>query len=93
MQIVKEETENWVLTANDRCDSGNCGAQAYVQITGVTGELFFCAHHYSNIVDNAVGYDKMMKFAYQIVDEREKLIENRLKEIVKNVRIPSKNSN
>ena len=93
MQIVKEETENWVLTANDRCDSGNCGAQAYVQITGVTGELFFCAHHYSNIVDNAVGYDKMMKFAYQIVDEREKLIENRLKEIVKNVRVPSKNSN
>jgi hypothetical protein len=93
MQIVKEETENWVLTANDRCDSGNCGAQAYVQVTGVTGDLFFCAHHYSNIVDNAVGYDKMMKFAYQIVDEREKLIENRLKEIVKNVRIPSKNSN
>jgi hypothetical protein len=31
-------------------------------------------------MDNAVGYDKMMKFAYQIVDETEKLIENRLVE-------------
>lgn len=29
-------------------------------------------------MDNAVGYDKMMKFAYQILDERDKLIENRL---------------
>ena len=31
-------------------------------------------------MDNAVGYDKMMKFAYKIIDESEKLIENRLKE-------------
>jgi hypothetical protein len=28
---------------------------------------------------NAVGYDKMMKFAIEVVDERERLIENRLK--------------
>jgi hypothetical protein len=80
MQIVKEETKKWVLNANDRCDAGGCGAQAYVQVTGVTGELFFCSHHYNNIVDNAVGYDKVMKFAYSIVDEREKLVENRLRE-------------
>jgi hypothetical protein len=33
-------------------------------------------------MDNAVGYDKMMKFAYEIIDEREKLVENRLKEKV-----------
>jgi hypothetical protein len=74
-EAVEETT--WALTASDRCDS--CGAQAYVHVSGVTGDLMFCAHHYNNIVDNAVGYDKMMKFAYQIVDEREKLIENRLK--------------
>jgi hypothetical protein len=80
MQIVKEETKKWVLNANDRCDAGDCGAQAYVQVTGVTGELFFCSHHYNNIVDNAVGYDKVMKFAYSIIDEREKLVENRLRE-------------
>jgi hypothetical protein len=75
-EVVEEAT--WILTALDRCDS--CAAQAYVQVSGVTGDLMFCAHHYNSIVDNAVGYDRMMKFAYQIVDEREKLIENRLKE-------------
>lgn len=80
MTLLKEETKKWVLNATDRCDSANCGAQAYVQVTGVTGDLFFCSHHYNKIVDNAVGYDKIMKFAYSIVDEREKLIENRLKE-------------
>lgn len=38
----------------------------------------FCGHHYNSIMDNAVGYDKMMKFAYNIIDERDRLIENRL---------------
>lgn len=71
------ETIAWTLTALDRCDS--CGAQAYVHVTGVTGELFFCGHHYEKIVNNAVGYDKMMKFAFKVVDERERLVENRLK--------------
>jgi hypothetical protein len=74
---IKNKTE-WQLNASDRCDS--CGARAYVYVVGVTGDLLFCAHHYNHIVDNAVGYDKMMKFAYQIVDERERLVENRLKE-------------
>ena len=71
------EEKQWTLTLQDRCDA--CGAQAYVQATGVTGSLLFCGHHYNEIVDNAVGYDKMMKFAYQILDERERLIENRTK--------------
>jgi len=70
------ETEEWVLTANDRCDS--CGAQAYVQVTGVTGDLVFCNHHYNKIMDTPSGYDKMMNFAYSILDERERLVENRL---------------
>jgi hypothetical protein len=87
MQSVKEETNKWVLNANNRCDAESCGAQAYVQVTGVTGELLFCSHHYNNIIDNAVGYDKIMKFAYQIVDERDRLVENRLKEESKGVRI------
>ena len=79
MQIKSEETKKeYQLNASDRCDS--CGAQAYVWVNGVSGDLFFCAHHYNNIMSNAVGYDKMMKFAYQIVDETEKLIENRLVE-------------
>lgn len=68
----------WVLTANDRCDASACGAQAYVKATGVTGELLFCNHHYERIVNNAVGYDKMMKFAFNVIDERDRLVENRL---------------
>ncbi len=70
------ETVEWVLTANDRCDS--CGAQAYVQVTGVTGDLVFCNHHYNKIMDSTIGYDKMMNFAYNILDERDRLVENRL---------------
>jgi hypothetical protein len=70
------ETVEWVLTANDRCDS--CDAQAYVQVTGVTGDLMFCNHHYNKIMDSTTGYEKMMNFAYNILDEREKLVENRL---------------
>lgn len=71
--LQTEITKEQELTANDRCDTGNCGAQAFVKAIGVAGELLFCSHHYSKIVDNAVGYDKMMKFAYQIIDERDKL--------------------
>jgi hypothetical protein len=74
--------KDYTLDANDRCDCESCNAQAYVQTIGVTGTLMFCAHHYNKIMDNAVGYDKMMKFAYQIVDERDRLVENRLKEAV-----------
>jgi hypothetical protein len=78
MKEVKDSSKpSWTLTALDRCDS--CGAQAYVEVSGVTGSLLFCAHHYNHIVDNAIGYDKIMKFAFNIVDERSRLTENRLK--------------
>lgn len=30
----------------------------------------FCGHHYNSIIDNAVGYDKVMKFIVEIVDNR-----------------------
>ena len=75
--MVEVKEKEWVLNANDRCDSG-CNAQAYVYVKGIDGDLLFCAHHYNKIMDNAVGYDKMMSFAIEIVDERERLIENRL---------------
>lgn len=61
----------WVLDATDRCDS--CAAQAYVKVIGKTGELLFCNHHYNKIMDNAIGYDKMMKFMVEVIDERERL--------------------
>ena len=62
----------------DRCDS--CGAQAYVMVKGITGELLFCSHHYNKIMDNPIGYEKMMGFVLEVLDERDRLIENRLKE-------------
>jgi hypothetical protein len=80
MNKLENKKREYVLTAADRCDSKDCGAQAYIKVIGVTGELTFCAHHYNKIVDNAVGYDKIMKFAYDIIDEQERLIENRLVE-------------
>ena len=75
--MVEAKEKEWVLNANDRCDSG-CNAQAYVYVKGIDGDLLFCAHHYNKIMDNAVGYDKMMSFAIEIIDERDRLIENRL---------------
>ena len=76
--MVETKEKEWLLNANDRCDSG-CNAQAYVWAKGLDGDLLFCAHHYEEIMSNAVGYDKMMKFAIEVIDERERLIENRLK--------------
>lgn len=73
----KVEDRKWLLTAEDRCD--RCSAQAYVSVTGVNGELMFCGHHYNKIMNHVLGYEKMMSYAYSIVDEREKLIENRSK--------------
>jgi hypothetical protein len=63
------ETKKQTLTVDDRCDS--CGSQAYVKVTGVTGELTFCAHHYSKIINTESGKKAMEKFAYETVDDRE----------------------
>lgn len=66
------EAKEWTLTANDRCDGYQCGAQAYVLVRGISGELAFCAHHY-----NKANGPKLEAFAFDIIDERERLIENR----------------
>ncbi len=71
------EAKEWVLSPKDRCDS--CSAEALVQVTGLSGDLMFCGHHYNKIMDNAEGYKKMMSFAITILDERDKLIENKAK--------------
>jgi hypothetical protein len=68
--MITEEKAR-TLNALDRCDK--CGAQAYVWIKGDSGELLFCSHHYNKIVDNVVGYEKLMGFMKQIVDNRELL--------------------
>ena len=74
----EQEEKIWLLDARDRCD--RCGAQAYVKVIGKNNsDLLFCGHHYNKAIDNAVGYDNMMKFVLEIVDERERLEENKTK--------------
>ena len=80
MNMIAEEEikiEEWILKATDRCDS--CAAEALVQVTGISGDLLFCGHHYNKVMDSAEGYKKMMAFAITILDERDKLIENKSK--------------
>ena len=69
--MIEHDEQVWLLDATDRCD--RCAAQAYVKVIGKTGELLFCGHHYNKVVDNAVGYDKIMKFMVEIIDERNRL--------------------
>jgi hypothetical protein len=69
--MIEQEEQVWLLDATDRCDS--CAAQAYIKVIGNLGELLFCSHHYNKIMDNAVGYDKMMKFMVEVIDERKRL--------------------
>lgn len=79
MLVESEQLEKTInLTAMDRCDSASCGAQAYVVAVGVSGELMFCSHHYNKILSTPLGQERLENFAYQIIDERDRLIENRL---------------
>ena len=67
-EVVQKE---WVLKATDRCDS--CPSEALVKVTGISGDLMFCGHHYNKIMNDAEGYKKMMSFAITVLDERHKL--------------------
>jgi hypothetical protein len=77
--MIAEEVKQkeWILKATDRCDS--CAAEALVQVTGLSGELMFCGHHYNKIMDNPETYAKMMSFMITVIDERDKLIEDKAK--------------
>ena len=68
MEKVKEVRN---LTAHDRCDQ--CGSQAYVLVVGLSGELTFCAHHFTKVDKNAEAYHKLQSFAYVISDQRDKV--------------------
>lgn len=66
------------MTALDRCDYADCPSQAYIKAIGVSGDLLFCAHHWTKIMNSDLGAARMEQFAFNIIDERDKLIENRL---------------
>lgn len=59
---VMEKAQS-ILTLQDRCDS--CNAQAFVMVKGMSGELYFCGHHFTK------HEDALYNWAYDIVDERE----------------------
>ena len=75
MSMIAEETPveitkpEYILGAKDRCDQ--CAAEALVLVKGVGGELMFCGHHYNK------NEAALIKFAYEVVDERNKLKENK----------------
>ena len=69
------QAKEWLLSPLDRCDS--CKAEALVQVNGLNGDLLFCGHHYNKIMNSPEGYKKMMSFMITVIDERDKLIENK----------------
>jgi hypothetical protein len=70
--MIKEDVvKEWILKATDRCDA--CAAEALVKVTGISGDLLFCGHHYNKIMENPESYKKMMAFMISVIDEREKL--------------------
>jgi hypothetical protein len=72
------QAKEWLLSPLDRCDS--CNAEALVQVNGLNGDLLFCGHHYNKIMNSPEGYKKMMSFMITVIDERDKLIENKSQE-------------
>ena len=69
-KVVEKQEVKYQLTALDRCDK--CSAQAYVKACGVNGELLFCGHHFAGIEEG------LSKWAFEIIDERNKLVQNKL---------------
>ena len=64
MTILEEKQQT--LSKLDRCD--RCQAQAWILVRGLSGELYFCSHHFNK-------YEKkLQEWSYEIVDDREFLI-------------------
>ena len=58
-----EEVKERQTKTSDRCDS--CGAEAFVWVNGITGDLYFCGHHFSK------HEAKIREYAFEIIDDRE----------------------
>jgi len=57
------------LTRQDRCDTGECPAQAWVLVKFLSGELLFCSHHFDKFEA------ALIKDAYEVIDERHRINE------------------
>lgn len=60
---AKEEVKERQTKTADRCDS--CGAEAFVWVNGVSGDLYFCGHHFTK------HEAKIREYAFEIIDDRE----------------------
>lgn len=46
----------------DRCD--RCGAEAFAWVNGISGDLYFCGHHFTK-------HESALKeYAFEVVDDR-----------------------
>ena len=63
--MMTEEISKVELKVSDRCD--RCGAQAFVLVQGVNGELMFCGHHY------AKNEKALANFAFNVFDHRDRI--------------------
>ena len=50
------------FNADDRCDAGGCGAQAYAAASFTGGQLLFCGHHFKRY------QTELEKQAYAVID-------------------------
>ena len=66
--IMFRELPERELDAHDRCDTGDCGARAYVAVVFVakedTPELLFCGHHYGE------HQEKLSASTVKVIDQR-----------------------
>lgn len=63
VQMIIMEKAPQILSIQDRCDS--CNAQAFVLVKGMSGELYFCGHHFTK------HEEALYDWAYDIIDERD----------------------
>jgi len=77
--MIKDKVkQEWQLSPKDRCD--RCNSEALVKVTGISGDLLFCGHHYNKIMAIPDGYNSMMSFMISIIDERSKLDVDKVKD-------------
>lgn len=65
--MTASATTKYVLNKQDRCDTGDCPAQAWVLVKFLTGELLFCSHHFDKFEA------ALIKDAYEVIDERHRI--------------------
>lgn len=63
------------LTHADRCDTGECGAQALVKVKKSGYDLIFCAHHYHKV------QHPLSAQSFKVVEDRRETLHARATEV------------